>query len=79
MEYLIEVAPTLRDYAGIKVEVPKDLTRLIAVDASGIIIWTKKSSKHRVRYGLQTRDFKNSREASIEFARCLEHMLDCEG
>jgi hypothetical protein len=79
MKYLIEVMALVHDYAGVKVSVPEDLTRLIAIDVDGIVVWTKNSSIHRVRYGLQFKDFKTNHEASIEFAQCLEHKLRCRG
>ncbi len=68
-----------RNYRGDTVEAPEDFKKVLFSHGNGSIVWSVKKGIHRVRYCLQSRDFRDSIEAAHNVGECLHHAIECEG
>jgi len=72
---------------GLHEDPPADLPVVIADIGEGMIVWSRKGRLHRVRYGLQVREYKQDGSdpvyaqlaASEEFGHNVRHFAECEG
>ena len=71
------------NYLGEMTQCPKDHRHEVINLGDGVIVWSStKAGKHRVRYGLQAKDFHGGTgdvEAAQEFGYCVRHWRECEG
>ena len=67
----------VRRYDGKMVDPPKDL-KTILISTNGVV-WSRSKTKHRIRYGLQVRDYCCPQVAAEEFGQCIGHSLQCDG
>lgn len=71
----------VRNWEGEMVEAPEDLETTLGNVGEGRVVWSfhEPTGVHRVRYGLQSTIFSDSRAAADEFVSCVFHHFECEG
>ena len=48
-------------------------------DGDSAVLWLKRGKIHRIAYGAEVTDTKNSVEAAEKFGLCVRHSLECAG